>query len=104
MILIISIYILGAIFFIWLIYLFVKMSKRLDRIAKDSVSAAFYMEKALEFNYSSDRGKKYLSVALYFVKQGNIGAMPTAVISGYKSGEDYLAYLENYINKQLEER
>lgn len=102
MILVISIYILGAIFFIWLIYLFIGMSKRLGRIAKDSVSAAFYMEKALEFNYSSDRGKKYLSVALYFVKQGNIGAMPTAVISGYKSGEDYPAYLENYIKKQLE--
>ena len=102
MIPVISIYILGVIFFIWLIYLFIKMSKRVDRIAKDSVSAAFYMEKALEFNYSSDQGKKYLSIALYFVKQGNIGAMPTAVISGYKPGEDYPAYLENYIKKQLE--
>lgn len=102
MILVISIYILGVIFFIWLIYLFVKMGKRVDRIAKDSVSAAFYMEKALEFHYKSSLGKKYLSIALYFVKQGNIGAMPTAVISEYKPGEDYPAYLENYIKKQIE--
>ena len=49
--------IIVLILYIWLIYLFVKMSKKVDQIAEDSVSAAYYVKKQWSLNIPLRWGK-----------------------------------------------
>ena len=87
--------------YVWLIYLFVRLCKKVDRISSDTVTAAYYVNKAIGFGKGSRLGQKCLSIALFYVKQGKIGDMPMIVLYDYQPGEDYAAYLEKYITERL---
>ena len=87
--------------YVWLICLFIRLCKKVDRISSDTITAAYYVNKAIGFGQASRQGQKCLSIALFYVKQGKIGDMPMIVLSGYQPGEDYAAYLEKYITEKL---
>lgn len=93
--------IVALVLYVWMVYLFVRLCRKVDSVSSDTVTAARYINMAFKFGIHSPYGRKCLSLALFFVRQGKIGNMPIDILRDYQPGEDYIAYLEKYIVEKL---